>query len=101
MSLEFKAFKSELKEGDFFQCISFGSPLYFVIDIIKKDEEIIEFYGLKFSKYGLYLSPLIENSMFKERRQTIAPSPFDIYRNSEMKIDVLKNYVFDERLIIK
>lgn len=101
MSLHFEAFKEELKDGDFFQCISFGSPLYFVVDIIKNNEEIIEFYGLKFSKYGERYKPLIESSIFKERRQTIAPSPFDIYRDSEMKINILKNYVFDERLTIK
>lgn len=101
MSLEFRAFKDELKDGDFFQCISFGSPLYFVVDIIKKDEEMIEFYGLKFSKYGERYKPLIENSIFKERRQTIAPSPFDIHRDSEMKMNILKHYVFDERLTIK
>lgn len=101
MSLEFDAFINELKEGDVFHSISFGSPTYLVMSMINKDSDKIQFYGLKFYLYGERNKPVIEISTFKEIKQTIAPSPFNIYRDSETKKNILIRYVFDDRVVIK
>lgn len=101
MSLDFDSFTNELKEGDIFHNVSFGSPTFLVISIINKDNDKIEFDGLKFYLYGERNKPIIEISTFKEIKQTIAPSPFKIYRDSETKKNILIRYVFDEKVVVK
>jgi len=100
MSLSFNDLKKEIKPGDIYSSIEFGSSIYIIISVNDRSDDSFSFYGVKWSRFGERWRSLFEQGIFTEKKNLIAPSPFNIHDDSKIHTSIIQE-IFKKETVVK